>query len=801
MSTSALLRRTALASAALAAFALGLGASPASSQAPAPGTPSVLPRPDFHFPGSVGRTVFDSDPAQFPKPVKAPANAPNVLLIMIDDVGFGQWGTFGGSIPTPQLDRTAAEGLRYNRFHTTALCSPTRAALLTGRNHHLASFGVIVENTTGYDGYVGEIPRSTGTVAEVLRQNGYATAWFGKNHNSPTWVGNPIGPFDHWPTGWGFDYYYYGFNAGQVSQWQPLLYENHSVVPPSSDPNYYLTTDLTDRAIQWIRQAKALPGRPYFLYFATGATHAPHHAPKEWIDRFKGNFDQGWDKYREETFARQKQLGVIPADTKLTPRPKEIPAWDSLEPDQKKLFVRMMEVFAGFTAVTDHEVGRLLDSVRAMPGWDNTLVLYCVGDNGSSAEGGLTGTIDEVSYYDGFNWPWQASLKYMDELGGPKLHNHFPVGWAWAMNTPFQWTKQVASHFGGTRNPLIISWPARIKDKGVLRTQFHHVVDIAPTIYEAAGITAPYMLNGVAQEPIEGVSMGYTFDDAQAKGRRRTQYFELFANRGIYHDGWFAASLANVPWVPQTSAVDLDKLPWELYNIEQDFSQADNLAEKFPDKLRDLKDLWWAEAARNKVLPVDTTPLASRVDPEKAGRPNPVEGLTSITYLPGVKGLNEQETLQLRNRSFTLTADVDIPATGAEGMIFTLGGYTAGMGLYVQGGRLVFSYNFFVEQRSRIVSTEPLPSGRQTLRAEFAYDGGGMGKGATVSLYTGSKKIAEGRIARTVPVAFSSFEGVDVGHDYATPIDNTYKPPFKFTGDLKQVIVELKADDVTTGAR
>jgi len=758
-------------------------------------TSNVLPRPDYRFQGSIGRTVADSSPARFPQPVKAPEGAPNVLLVLLDDVGFGQFGTFGGSIPTPQLDRLAAEGLRYNRFHTTAICSPTRAALLTGRNHHVACAGGIAESATGYDGYTAVIPKRTGMIAEVLRQNGYATAWIGKNHNTPPWDINPRGPFDQWPPAWGFDYFY-GFMGGQTSQWDPMLYENHSLVPRSPDPDYHLTTDLVDRSLHWIDNVQAVPGRPYFLYLATGATHAPHHAPKEWIDRFKGQFDAGWDAYREQTFERQKELGVIPADARLTPRPEEIPAWDSLSPDQRKVAARMMEVFAGFTAHTDHEVGRLLEALRSRPDFENTLVIYIAGDNGSSAEGGVNGTIDEVSYYNGIELPWESALPHLEELGGPKFHNHFPVGWAWAMNTPFQWTKQVASHFGGTRNPMVLSWPGRIKDNGGMRSQFHHVVDIAPTIYEIAGITPPEVLNGVPQDPIEGTSIAYTFDDAKAPERRRTQYFEIYANRAIFHDGWCAASLANVPWIPQKKPLDLSEVPWELYHIEKDFSQAENLATSDPKKLRELQELWWAEAARNHVLPVDTRPLAARISPDEL--PNPIRGVTKITYRAGVGGILEGAALKLTNTSFTLTANVEIPAAGAEGMLFTIGGYTAGIGWYVQNGRLVFSYNFFTE-RTRIESGKSLPAGKQVLRAEFAYDGGGTGKGATVRLFVGSEKVGEGRLERTVPVAFSSFDGLDVGLDRGAPVDFTYKPPYAFTGVLEGVTVELKPGTGTTG--
>ena len=512
------------------------------------GTPLVLPRPDYHFSGNVGRTYLDSAKPQFPQPVQAPKGAPNIVLILIDDAGFGQFSTFGGGIPSPTMDKLAAEGLRYNRFHTTALCSPTRAALITGRNHHSSATGVIGEMATGYDGYTSVIPRSHGSVGEVLRQNGYMTAWIGKNHNTPAWEASEAGPFDRWANGFGFDYFY-GFNGGDMNHWNPILYENRNLVPASTDPNYYLTTDLADKAIAWVRKVKSIsPDRPFFLYVAPGATHAPHHAPKEWIDKFKGKFDMGWDQYREETFARQKKLGVIPPDTKLTKRSEGLPAWDSLNADQKRLYARMMEVFAGYGASVDFEMGRIIDAVKQLPGADNTLFIYIAGDNGSSAEGGLEGTLNENLFFNGFPDKWQDELKAIDELGGPKHFNHFPAAWAHAMDTPFQWTKQVASHFGGTRNPMIVSWPAKIKDKGGLRDQFMHVIDVVPTIYEVTGITAPTNLNGVQQAPIEGISFAYTFDDAKAKSRRTTQYFEMVVNRGIYHDGWMASALSFPPW-------------------------------------------------------------------------------------------------------------------------------------------------------------------------------------------------------------------------------------------------------------
>ncbi|MGH6998287.1 MAG: arylsulfatase, partial [Phenylobacterium sp.] len=568
-------------------------------------TPDHLPRPDFHFTGQVGRTYQDSDPAQFPQPVAAPKGAPNIVLILLDDVGFGQFSTFGGGVPSPAMDRLAKEGLRFNHFHTTALCSPTRAALITGRNHHSTSFAGITEVATGYDGYCCVLPRSCGTVGEVLRQNGYMTAWIGKNHNTPTWETSAAGPFDRWANGLGFDYFY-GFNAGDMNHWNPLLFENRDLVPASDDPDYHLTEDLADRAIAWVRKVKSIaPDRPYFLYVAPGATHAPHQAPQAWIDKFKGQFDMGWDAYREQTLERQKKLGVVPPDTKLTTRSKGLPAWDGLNPDQKRLYARMMEVFAAYGAQVDAAMGRVIDAVKALPDADNTMIIYIAGDNGSSAEGGLEGSLNENLFFNGFPEKWGDNLKAIDELGGPKHFNHFPSAWAHAMNTPFQWTKQVASHFGGTRNPMIISWPDRIKDKGGLRDQFLHVIDIVPTIYELCGITEPRELNGVQQKPVEGVSFAFTFDDAKAASHRKTQYFELGCNRGLFHDGWMASAPSFVPWDPNRDENwSPDDQVWELYKLDSDFSQANDLAKDNPDKLRELQDLWWVEAAKYNVLPL-----------------------------------------------------------------------------------------------------------------------------------------------------------------------------------------------------
>ena len=756
------------------------------------GTPTVLPRPDFRFPGEIGRTYLESDPAQFPKPAQAPKGAPNVLLILIDDAGFGQFSTFGGGIPSPTMDRLAAEGLRYNHFHTTALCSPTRAALITGRNHHSAAFAGITEGATGYDGYTCILPKSCGTVGEVLRQNGYMTAWIGKNHNTPTWETSAAGPFDRWANGLGFEYFY-GFNAGDMNHWNPILYENRNLVPASSDPNYHLTTDIADKAISWLRQAKSIaPDKPYFLYVATGATHAPHHTPKEWIEKFRRKFDGGWDKYREETLERQKKLGVVPKDTQLTVRSKGLPAWDSLNGDQKRLYARMMEVFAAYGAHCDHELGRVVQAAKEMPDADNTLIIYIAGDNGASAEGGLEGSLCENLFFNGFAEKWQDNIKVIDELGGPKHFNHFPSAWAHAMNTPFQWTKQVASHFGGTRNPMIISWPARIRDKGGMRAQFLHTIDIVPTLYELCGVTPPTELNGVQQKPIEGISFAFTFDDAKAASLRKTQYFELAVNRGLYHEGWMASCPSFVPWVSTRGEFDPDKAKWELYKIDEDFSQANDLADKYPDKLRQLQDLWWVEAAKYSVLPLDWR-AGIRLNSEAMGRPSLIAGRTKMTYYPGTIGLPDGASPPMINKSWTITADIEVPDGKAEGMIVTQGGLEGGYGLYLRDGKPTFVYNYLSIDRPTFAAKDPLPKGKTKLVVDFIYDGGGPGNGGAITMSANGKKIVEGRLERTIPIQFSLGEGLDVGMDVGSAVDFTYKLPFAFTGKIEKVTVELKA--------
>ena len=658
-----------------AACAQAPGQSPNTS-ATGQATGSVLPHPEEAFKGKIGRTAKDSTP-DFPKGIEAPKGAPNVLLILTDDVGFGASSTFGGPIPTPNFQRLADSGLRYNTFHTIALCSPTRAALITGRNHHTNASGVITEMATGYPGYNSLVPKSSGTVAQVLRGNGYNTSWFGKMHNVPDWMSSQVGPFDLWPAGLGFEYFY-GFLGGDSDQWHPALYENTVPIEPYlGNPNYILDHDLADKAIHWMRTQHALaPAKPWFLYYATGTSHAPHHAPKEWIAKYKGQFDQGWDKVREETLARQIKLGVVPSNTQLTKRPKEIPAWESLSVDQKRLFAHMMEVYAGALSYADNQIGRVLDELQESGQLDNTLVFFIMGDNGASAEGTMQGTTNEVATAaNGVQETLPYLLSVMDQLGGPLTYNHYPVGWAHAMDAPMQWTKQVASHFGGTRNGMVVSWPARIKDKGGIRSQFSHVIDIVPTIYEAAGITPPTTLDGTPQKPVEGTSLVYSFDDAKAPTRHATQYFELVGNRAIYKDGWMASTTPlRLPWVTSGSEPNPDDFKWELYNVNEDFSQVNDLADKNPGKLKELQDAFDAEAKKYGVYPLDSS-FAKRVDPSI--RPSLTRGRMEFTYYPGMIRIPEGSAPNFKNKSWALAAEVTIPDKGRTASSPPLGAATA----------------------------------------------------------------------------------------------------------------------------
>jgi arylsulfatase len=759
----------------------------------------VLPKPEPPFAGHIGRLYTDSKPDRI-TPVKAPAGAPNVLLILIDDTGYGAWGTFGGQVATPSLDRLANMGLRYTRFHTTALCSPTRAALLTGRNHHSVGTGVITEMGTGYPGYTGLVPGSAAMISEILRQSGYSTAWFGKNHNVPDWEITVSGPFDRWPTRQGFDHFY-GFVGGEANQWAPGLYRDHQrvemQVPKGREGRYTLNDSLADETIQYIYQQKSItPDRPFFIYFAPGATHAPHHVPKEWLQKYQGRFDQGWDKYREETYQRQLKLGVIPPDTKLTPRPAEIPAFDSLTPDQKKVAARLMEAFAAYTAQTDYETGRILDALERVGQLLNTLVIFIVGDNGASMEGTPFGAFNELAAVGGLpdNPAW--TLQHLDEIGGPEAYNHYPVGWAWAMNTPFQWGKQVASHFGGMRNPLVITWPYRIKDKGGVRSQFHHVIDIAPTILGAAGIPEPVEVNGVKQKPIEGVSMVYSFDDAGAPGARKVQYFELLGNRAIYQDGWIASSRhGRLPWVGGIgSSTSFDNDKWELYNLTSDYSQHDDLAATYPDRVSQLQDVFWAEAEKYNVLPLDDR-LAERMDP--ANRPSLIAGRTVFTYYPGMT-VADSSAAPTQNRSYTMTAWLDLPKGGADGVLVAAGGASGGFSLYVKDGRPAYDYNYASWSRTTIASAEKLPPGKTVVRAEFRYDGGGLGKGATVTLFINDRQVAKGRVDATIWLGkYSADETFDVGQDTGSPASEHYAAPFPFAGTIEKVVIDTEPAHLT----
>jgi arylsulfatase len=760
----------------------------------------VLPKPEQPFHGKIGRTVKDSTP-DFPKGVEAPKGAPNILLIMTDDVGFGASSTFGGPVQTPTFQRLADSGLRYNMYHTTALCSPTRAALITGRNHHTNASGVITEFATGFPGYNSLVPKSSGSVGEVLKENGYNTSWFGKMHNVPDWMSSQAGPFDLWPSGLGFEYFY-GFLGGDSDQWHPALYENTTPIEPYlGNPNYILDHDLADKAIAWMEMQHALaPNKPWLLYYATGTAHAPHHAPKEWIAKYKGQFDQGWDKVREETLARQIKLGVVPPNTQLTKRPEKIPAWDTLSDDQKRLYAHMMEVYAGALSYADNQIGRLVDAVEQSGQLDNTLVIFLMGDNGASAEGTLQGTTNEVATAaNGVQESLPYLLSMMDELGGPKTYNHYPVGWAHAMDAPMQWTKQVASHFGGTRNGMVISWPARIKDKGGLRSQFCHVIDIVPTIYEAAGITPPTEMDGVQQKPLEGVSLVYSFDSPKAPTRHPSQYFELVGNRAMYKDGWMASTTPlRLPWVTVGQEPNPDDFKWELYNINEDFSQANDLAAKNPDKLKELRAAFDVEAKKYNVYPLDSS-FASRADP--AIRPSLTRGRSEFTYYPGMVRIPEGSAPDFKNKSWTAAAEVSIPDRGASGVLATIGGRFGGLALLMLDNKPEFAYALSnqPDHKYRIISDQPLPAGDHLIRVKFDYDGGGIGKGATATLLVDEKQVAQGKIPQTVGVRFSLDETFDVGEDMGTPVLEDYadKMPFAFTGTLKKFVVVLQPEKLS----
>lgn len=752
---------------------------------------TVLPIPEPQYPHS---TVLDvrnaTPPPRFE--IKAPAGAPNVLIVLIDDMGFGQSSAFGGPIHMPTVERLANSGLRYNEFHTTALCSPTRSALLTGRNHHMNNTGSIMETSTAFPGNTGQRPESVAPLAMMLRYNGYTTAAFGKNHETPAWEVSPSGPTDRWPTRNGFDKFY-GFMGGEANQWAPSIYEDMIKIELPKDPNYHFMTDMTNQAIKWMKAVKSLtPDKPFFIYFAPGATHAPHHVPKAWIAKYKGKFDQGWDKLREETLARQIKLGVVPAGTKLAPKPEGIKDWDKLTADEKKLFTRQMEVFAGFGEYTDTEIGRLVDAIAGMGQLDNTLIFYIVGDNGASAEGGMNGMFNEMTYFNGVYETVQDVLKHYDELGGPNTYGHYAAGWAVAGDTPFTWTKQVASNYGGTRNGMVVHWPKVVKAKGELRSQWHHVIDITPTILEAAGLPEPKVVNGIPQSPIEGVSMLYTFNDAMAGDRHLTQYFEIFGNRAIYHEGWLAGTVHKVPWEPKPRAA-LDKDTWELYDTRTDFSLVNDLAKQNQAKLKEMQDLFMKEAEKYYVLPIDDR-FIERLNPVIVGRPDLMAGRTSLTVYEGMTGMSENVFINTKNRSHTITAEVNIPKGGAKGVILAQAGRFGGWSLYLKDGKPTYTYNFLGLKRFTIAAKEAVPAGKATIRYEFVYDGGGFGKGGVGTIFVNDKKVAEGRIERTQPFVFSGDEGADVGEDGETPVVEDYgiPAPYIFTGKIDKVTIDLK---------
>ena len=787
----------------------GEAGSPSATVTP-PG--DVLPPPPVPFGGEINLNANQSKPF-WPPRVTPPKGAPNILLIMTDDVGFGAPSTFGGVIPTPNLDRIAHDGLRYTNFHSTALCSPTRAALITGRNHHSVGFGVIAEQATGYPGYDSFIGRDSATIGEILKENGYRTSWFGKDHNTPAFEASQAGPFDQWPTGMGFDYFY-GFVGGDTSQWQPNLFRNTTAIYPYvGKPGWNLTTAMADDAIDWMRRINALnPEQPFFVYYVPGGTHAPHHQTPEWIDKISALhlFDKGWNALRDEIFANQKRLGVIPQDARLTPWPDALlKTWDKLNPDERKLFVRQAEVYAAFLAYTDHEIGRVIQEVQDLGKLDNTLIIYISGDNGSSAEGTLVGTPNEVAMFNGVVVPVEDQLKYFYKVwGSDQTYPHMAVPWSWAFDTPFSWTKQIASHFGGTRQGMAISWPKAITDKGGIRNQFHHVIDVVPTILEATGIRAPNSVNGVTQKPIEGVSMAYSFGNAAASSAHRTQYFEMMADRAIYQDGWIASTkVIRPPWdvLGPTNQDPATNVTWELYDLTKDWTQYDDIAARNPDKLKQLQDLFWVEANRYQVLPLDSSVATRLVTP----RPSLTAGRTDFVYSGEMTGTPNGDAPSVLDKSYRFTAEVEIPQGGAEGMLVTQGGRFGGYGFYLLKGKPVFLWNLVDLKRVRWEAPEKLSPGKHTLEFDFTYDGlgiatlafnniSGIGRSGTGTLKVDGKTVATHTLEHTVPLILQWDENFDVGADTGTPVDDhDYQVPFRFTGKLVKLSLHLEPPVLT----
>ena len=753
---------------------------------------SVLP---IQAPPSPSITTLDVRDAQAPPlfQVAAPKGAPNVLLVLIDDLGFAGTSAFGGHVATPNFDRIAREGLRYNNFHTTAVCSPTRTALKSGRNHHVNNMGGIVETATSFPGNTSQIPNEVAPVAEILRLNGYSTAAFGKWHELAPWEASVSGPYDRWPTQQGFDRFY-GFLGGETNHWAPFIHDGVARVELPEDPDYNFMTDIADRAGAWIRHQKALtPDRPFFVYFAPGAVHAPHHVPEKWIARWKGRFDAGWDELRKEVLARQIKLGIVPKGTPLAPRPEGIPAWNSLSPDERRLFLRQVEVFAGFLEYTDHEIGRVIDAIEATGDLDDTLIVFVAGDNGTSAEGGRNGMFNEMTYFNGVQQTVAEMLEHVDEWGGPQTYPHMASGWSLVFDTPYRWMKQIASDHGGTKVGLAIRWPARIEQKGELRTQFHHVVDVAPTILEAAGLPEPGVVNGTPQRPMDGVSMLYSFADGKARSPHVTQYFEMFGNRAIYHDGWFARTIHKAPWEPKPRRALANDI-WELFDTRKDFSLVRDLSAQKPEKLAELQALFLEEAIRNHVLPIDDRSL-ERLNPVIAGRPDLMAGRTSLTLADGMVGMAENVFLNVKNRSKTITADVEVPGKDANGILIAQGGRFGGWALYVKVGVPAYEYNYLGLERYTISSSKPLGKGTRRIRFDFAYDasGGAVGRGGTGRLFVDGEQVAEGRIERTQGLVFSADETADVGIDLGTPVVEVIgsERASRFSGRIPKITIEV----------
>ena len=755
----------------------------------------ILPIPDAKH---VGLTTYDAkDPDTTYPPITAlrpPKGAPNVLVVMLDDVGFGGSSAFGGPCNTPTAERLAAGGLKLNRFHTTALCSPTRQALLTGRNHHSVGMGGITEIATSAPGNSSVRPKDKAPIAETLMLNGYSTAQFGKCHEVPVWEVSPVGPFNQWPTGSGFEYFY-GFVGAEANQYYPGLYEGTSPVEPPKSPEegYTLTEDLADRAITWVRQQKALvPDKPFFMYWAPGATHAPHHVPKEWSDKYKGKFDGGWDTLREEIIARQKELGVVPADAELTRRHDEIPAWDDMPAELKPVLAREMELYAGFLEQTDHEVGRLVDTLDDLGVLEDTLIYYIIGDNGASAEGTLNGSFNEMAMLNGMPEieTTEFLLSKIDDFGTPQAYNHYAVGWAHALCTPYQWTKQVASHWGGTRNGTIVHWPNGFADKGKIRSQFHHIIDVAKTILEAAGLPEPTVVNSITQAPLEGVSMLGTLRDADAPEHHDVQYFEILGNRGIYHKGWTAVTKHRTPWTTETPPAFDDDV-WELYGPD-DWTQAHDLVKENPQKLAEMQRLWLIEAVKYNVVPLDDRTF-ERFNPDMAGRPQLIRGNSQLLF-PGMR-VSENCVLTLKNKSYSVTADITVPESGATGVIITQGGLVGGWSLYAYEGALKYCYNFLGIDHYMTTAEQPIPAGKHQVRMEFAYDGGGLAKGGDVTLYYDGKSVGRGRVEQTQPMIYSADEACDVGADTGSPASPDYGPTGnKFSGQIDWVQIDIGDD-------